>query len=186
MTKKEEISKKAWELFLKRGYDKTPISDIANTIGSSKGGLYHYFSNKEDLLFYIIESLMEKELVPIIDKADTISDPEKRLRYFMKNFVKLLTEDDSTRLVMHDSGNLSPENYKKVKRYFTRVYNLIYNSISELEKQHKVRKLDKAFTTFGVIGMCCWTFYWFDYSRKENSDKLAKTYIEIFLNGILK
>ena len=49
MTKKDEISKKAWELFLKRGYDKTPISDIAKTIGSSKGGLYHYFSNKEIL-----------------------------------------------------------------------------------------------------------------------------------------
>ena len=79
MTKKEEISKKAWELFLKRGYAKTPISDIAKTIGSSKGGLYRYFSNKEDLLFYIIESLMEKELVQSLIKRIGYQIPKKGL-----------------------------------------------------------------------------------------------------------
>ena len=186
MPTKEEISHKALELFLEKGYDKTPISDIAKGLGSSKGGLYHYFPNKEALLFYIIDTLMNRKLVPIMDKADKISDPEKKLIYFLENFIKLLTEDDSTRLVMHDSKRLNPENYKRIKRYFSRVYKLIYNTISQMESQRKIKRFDKAFATFGAIGMCSWIFYWFDYSRKETSGKLAKTFIEIFLSGILK
>lgn len=186
ISKKEEISHKALELFLEKGYDKTPMSDIAKALGSSKGGLFHHFSKKEELLFYIIDQLMRKNLVPILEKAENIDDAEKKLKYFLENFTKLLAKDDSTRVVMHDSKRLSPGNYKKIRSYFLRSYNLIYDAISELDSDGKLKPLDKAFVTFGIIGMCSWTFYWFDYSRKETSEKLAKTYIEIILNGILK
>lgn len=186
MSKKEEISKKALELFLEKGYDKTPMSDIAKGLGASKGGLFHHFPMKEDLLFYIIDHLMVKNLVPVLEKAKKITDPEKRLKSFLKDFTKLLAKDDSTRVVMHDSKRLKSEDYKKVRTYFSNVYNLIYEAISQMEAQGKIKKLDKAFATFGAIGMCSWTFYWFDYSRKETSEQLAKTFIEIFLNGIRK
>ncbi|MFR8672965.1 MAG: TetR/AcrR family transcriptional regulator [Christensenellales bacterium] len=47
---KQQIIETAWELFWKKGYEKTTVNDIIESVGTSKGGFYYYFSAKEDLL----------------------------------------------------------------------------------------------------------------------------------------
>ena len=53
----EEMKKKilvsAAKNFAKKGYTGTSLKDIALTAKVSKGGLYHHFSNKEDLFFAV-------------------------------------------------------------------------------------------------------------------------------------
>ncbi len=53
----EEMKKKilvsAAKNFAKKGYAGTSLKDIALTAKISKGGLYHHFSNKEDLFFAV-------------------------------------------------------------------------------------------------------------------------------------
>ena len=47
---KESIIIAATRLFLWRGYKSVSLIDVANELGITKGGIYHYFSSKEDLL----------------------------------------------------------------------------------------------------------------------------------------
>ncbi|BBO86582.1 TetR/AcrR family transcriptional regulator [Desulfosarcina ovata] len=185
MSKKVVICEKALDLFCERGYDNTPMSHIAKAIGASKAILYHYFSNKEELLFSIIEYQMEKYLTPILDDAAQIEDPEQRLRYFIKGYTRLLANDSRSRIMVHEAHRLDPEHSKIIQARHNRLYQLIYDTIAEMEAQGKVRAPQKAFTTFAAIGMCSWTFYWFDYQRKELADQLADTFADLFFNGIL-
>ena len=53
-----------------------------------------------------------------------------------------------------------------------------------MQASGKTKKMNSAFAAFAAIGMCSWTFYWFDYSRKEGAEELAETFVEIFLKGI--
>ena len=103
MTKMEEICEKAMELFCERGYDNTPMSHIAKALDASKAILYHYFANKEALLFAIIDHRMEKYLTPLLDKAAQILDPDQRLRYFLKRYTQLLAGDRYARIVLHEA-----------------------------------------------------------------------------------
>lgn len=48
--RRDEILDVAQDLFARRGYDATSVADIISTIGVSKGGFYHHFQSKEDLL----------------------------------------------------------------------------------------------------------------------------------------
>ena len=58
------------------------------------------------------------------------------------------------------------------------------DSLEELQASGKVKGVDKTFSTFALIGMCSWLFYWFDYSRKDSAAKVSETFLEIFFRGI--
>ena len=187
MDKREEIYEKALELFIARGYDQTPLSQIAKALGITKAGLYYYFSSKEELLFFIHDRNLKRDLVPIIEAAEKISDPEKRISYLIERYTKAsMTRDPSQRMLIHEMGNLTPEHREIINEMWWRFFNLIRSTIAELESHGKVKKMNRTFAAFALIGMCRWTFNWFDPTRQESAEELCNTYNEIFFRGILK
>lgn len=184
--KKRDIHEKSLRLFLERGYDNTPMSLLAKELGLSKGGLFHHYPNKEMLLFEIILDLLETQLIPILEDAAKIADPRERLIYFIGNYTKLLANDNGARVVLHESGRLKAGHYKKIRGIWKRIFDVLSGAMSEMQDSGEGKALNKAFSTFAVLGMCTWTFYWFDYSRKDSAEELAETLVEIFLKGFLK
>lgn len=57
---KEKITIAALRLFLLRGYKCVSLVDVANEVGITKGGIYHYFGSKEELLQAGIHHLFER------------------------------------------------------------------------------------------------------------------------------
>lgn len=50
----EEITAAALELFVERGFANTRLEDVASRAGISKGTLYLYFENKEELFKAVV------------------------------------------------------------------------------------------------------------------------------------
>ena len=184
--KKEQIYEKALEMFIAKGYDQTPLSQIARELNLTKAGLYHYFQSKEELLFFLHQHNMEKDFIPVLEAAEKITDPEKRIIYFLKNYtVRAITKNAAAKVLIHEIKRLKPEHQRIIKKTWRRAFNLIHDAISELESAGKIVGINKTFATFAAIGMCSWTFYWFDYNRGETGGELSDTYTKIFLNGLL-
>lgn len=173
-------------MFLDQGYDNTPMSQIAKGLGLSKAGLYHHYSSKESLLFDIIDYMNETIFVPVYEEANKISDPEKRLAYFLRKFTEIMTTDASSRIAVHEARKLKPHHFKKVKQSWRMAYDLFKDAISEMQALGKAKNINSAFAAFAAIGMCSWTFYWFDYSQKESWEELSETFVEIFMRGVTK
>ncbi|WP_432403400.1 TetR/AcrR family transcriptional regulator [Wukongibacter sp. M2B1] len=57
---KEKILEASYELFASKGYDKTTVSDIIKMAGSSRGGFYHHFNSKEEILEAITGEYLDK------------------------------------------------------------------------------------------------------------------------------
>ncbi|UQD52869.1 TetR/AcrR family transcriptional regulator [Bacillus methanolicus] len=57
--RRRKILEAAIRVFKRKGYEKTTMQDIVDESGMSRGGVYLYFSNREDLF---------KELIHFIDK----------------------------------------------------------------------------------------------------------------------
>ena len=70
--KEEQIIKSAKELFLKYGYKKVSMSEIAENANITKRTLYSYFKDKDDILNYIIEEEITnmKQIIDEIEKED--------------------------------------------------------------------------------------------------------------------
>jgi AcrR family transcriptional regulator len=186
MDKKIAIYEKALELFIAEGYDHTPLSRIAQALNLTKAGLYHYFHSKEELLFFIHEHNLKKDFIPIIEAAENIADPEERIAHFLSNYTeKVLTKNAAAKVLIHEINKLEPQHRDTIKKTWRRAFDLIYKAIAELEASGKVKGVNKTFATFAAIGMCSWTFYWFDYDRMESGGDLADAYVDIFFNGLL-
>lgn len=71
--RKKEIIETAERLFLEKGYPETTIEDILKAANLSKGGFYHYYSSKEEVLSAIISNLVDEilqEMQVIIDSQE--------------------------------------------------------------------------------------------------------------------
>jgi AcrR family transcriptional regulator len=69
-SKKGELLAVAENLFLEKGYEQTSIDDILKESGISKGGFYHYFKSKDEILSESIKNIIEESvryLQPIVD-----------------------------------------------------------------------------------------------------------------------
>ncbi|MDF2592775.1 MAG: hypothetical protein K0S75_2241 [Clostridia bacterium] len=83
--KKMELVEIAEKLFLEKGYEETSIEDILKASGLSKGGFYHYFESKEEVLAESINEFAEsllRELEPIIDDQEL--NALEKLKQFMQ------------------------------------------------------------------------------------------------------
>jgi AcrR family transcriptional regulator len=63
----EEITSAALELFVERGYAATRLEDVATRAGVSKGTLYLYFANKEDLFKAVVREAVVARLAQFRD-----------------------------------------------------------------------------------------------------------------------
>lgn len=57
--KRRDIALSSSELLLEKGIKKLTVAEVAKTAGVSKGSIYDYFENKEDIVFEIIRSHIE-------------------------------------------------------------------------------------------------------------------------------
>src|SRR6266699_2243209 len=77
---RQEILRTAARLFQQQGYDATSMNDVAAALKLSKGGLYHHFQSKDEILFHIMSHAMDITAERVINAARRIEGAEERLR----------------------------------------------------------------------------------------------------------
>ena len=119
---KRDIINAAFQVFNKRGYHNTAMSDIAEACGLLKGSIYHYFSGKEDLMQEVLKSSKaygSLGKIPIL--YDESIPPKQRMERFLGSIDdrELL---DSGGCLMGNTGlemsAVSEELRKHVKQFF--------------------------------------------------------------------
>src|SRR5471030_357608 len=66
----QELLAAALDLFVERGYAATRLDDVAAQAGVSKGTLYLYFTNKEELF----KAVVRETVLPVLGEAEAILD----------------------------------------------------------------------------------------------------------------
>jgi len=175
----------ALELFLKHGYDATPMSLIAKEAGLTKAGIYHHFESKEDLLYFAHKRHIEGLLLPMLDATASEADPGKRVEKFVREYARLLTRYPFLQVLINETKRLSPERRQEIQNAWRMGLHLVRNSIIELQQAGRCpADLNPAYAAFAAIGMCSWICNWFDPDRPESGENVAQTMVQIFLHGL--
>ncbi len=89
---RKEIVLKARNIVSKMGFKKSSIEKIAKALDRTKGALYHYFENKEDL-FKAVLRYEEAELLKALTEAvNAETDPARKLYVFFMTRAKKIYE----------------------------------------------------------------------------------------------
>lgn len=83
----EEITSAALDLFVERGFANTRLEDVAARAGVSKGTLYLYFENKEELFKAVVREALVARLVEFRSHVEQFQGPSTELlRLVFKNW----------------------------------------------------------------------------------------------------
>ena len=56
----QKILDTAERLFVEKGYDRTSLQNIIEATGLSKGAIYHHFTSKEDIFYYVCDRIGQR------------------------------------------------------------------------------------------------------------------------------
>ncbi|MYL69343.1 TetR family transcriptional regulator [Halobacillus litoralis] len=87
--RRADIMKAARNVFIEHGYEHTTMKHVMEAAGVSRGGLYQYFSNKEDLF----EALLEEGLT---DEAGATEDSLGKVESYWALLMQLLFGEDGS------------------------------------------------------------------------------------------
>jgi AcrR family transcriptional regulator len=90
--KRRQIVDGARAVFLAQGFDAASMGEIARAAGVSKGTLYVYFENKEELFESIVHEQCQAQAEGLFDLDAANSDVEAVLTNLGTNFVRFLCE----------------------------------------------------------------------------------------------
>jgi AcrR family transcriptional regulator len=92
--RRSELVDCAQALFFAQGYERTTINDVIARVGISKGGFYHHFSSKEELLEALTARLAEEAVAKVRDILDDSAlDALARLNGFLARSRQMKLED---------------------------------------------------------------------------------------------
>lgn len=106
--RKQEILNVAAKLFIKKGYKKTSIDDIAKEIGVVKGTCYHYFSSKSELYNQVVKQEGEKYISGLEDILfnSKLSSKERFQKVLLSANTRFLMSSEKVSLTEINSGTI--------------------------------------------------------------------------------
>lgn len=185
VNQKEKIINCAALLFAKYGYNATSIKSIAESCKVSKSLIYHYYFSKEDMLYDISQSHINK-LISIIDDCSRLKfeTNQLKLKKIISQFmIEYKTSKNRHKILIQDIEFLKPSRQKKIKSLQMRVVRSIAEILKKINPQIDEVK-DLIPVTMGLFGMINWTFTWINPSGKMTYKDVSDLFTNIFINGL--
>lgn len=182
--RKLQIIATATSLFHEKGYHETSLDDIADQIGFTKPAIYYYFKSKEEILFAIVDNIVESALQRIREIAHRPGSASERLHDLLKANTRVILENIEANTVFYNSrGLLSEEREQAIRereREYTRVVRDLY---AEGVKSGELLDIDPSVATSTLLGASIWTYRWFDPRGRLSGEQVAEQVAELLMNG---
>lgn len=182
---KNTIKDVSIDLFYKKGYFASSISDIARAAGIQKSSIYYHYSNKEDILFDILKTTMI-DLDANLDRLlKGVKGTEKRVRTAIHSHT-LFHIERQKEVIISDSElrGLTADNYKAIiqmrDEYEHKFQSLIKTGIDEgifAETNFKI-------FSYAIITMCTAVCIWFNPQGRLSKEEIAQIYTDFALKAI--
>jgi AcrR family transcriptional regulator len=183
--KRDAILDVATSLFLEKGYSDTSTSDVCRTAGISKPSLYHFFKSKRHLFFSCHMRSIDQILKPFLDQASAIADPDRRIRFMIRDFTKMICTNPELKVLIHETMTIKDQYFKKIRDVWKKHYLLLKATIGELQDKRLIAMdLKPSRATLFLLGMMTWITFWFDYGKTREVDDVAETALRFALNGL--
>ncbi|HVM35404.1 MAG TPA: helix-turn-helix domain-containing protein [Actinomycetota bacterium] len=119
------ILETALDLFVRQGYEKTPLSEVSDRLGVTKAALYYHFKSKESILVELVSPYLE-EMDDLINKTSNGHSPASSDELLGAYLDLLLKHREIARLLDRDISALShPDVEKRVNGQSRRLRRLL-------------------------------------------------------------
>lgn len=183
---RQEILRAAARLFQQQGYDATSMNDVAGALKLSKGGLYHHFQSKDEILYHIMSHAMDITEERVINVARRVEDPSERLRTLIRLHigVVLSEEDREITVMLHENHPLPPALRRKINGRKKDYVHFVENLIADVQRQHNsTSTVTPRAAAFALVGMINWIYQWYKPGGALSGEAIFRQFTDIFFRG---
>jgi AcrR family transcriptional regulator len=205
---RQEILRTAARLFQQRGYDATSMNDVAAALKLSKGGLYHHFQSKDEILYEIMNHAMEITQERVLNPVRSIADPEERLRTLIRLHIEVVLSprDREITVMLHENHPLPPPLRKRINSRKKEYVHFLESLMTEVQERVQEKAQEKAqekipskvqregrqsagkvsprAAAFALLGMINWIYQWYKPEGELQAQSLIPQFTELIFGGI--
>jgi AcrR family transcriptional regulator len=186
--KRQRILDTAAGLFARQGFNKTSIAEISSGCNASKAWIYHYFPNKEDILFTLLRNFLlelQGRLANASLPVDSDGNPVARLRSFIRECLQIYDDYRINYPVLFNEMRYLPEpqqaELREIEKQTVKNLEDILVAIRPEMADADNRRRPLALLVFGTIN---WTYTWFEPEGKMSADDLTEMSIRLIVSGL--
>jgi TetR/AcrR family transcriptional regulator len=181
-----EILKSAAAAFRRRGYHGASMGEIAQALRMTKGSLYYYFKNKEEILFFCHDYSLDIliEVLATVEAAG--GPPPQKLRSLIESFVHHILDDLRGTAMTLDFQALSAPLLRRVIAKRDRFDRGIRRLLQEGMDEGAFAPGDPKLLTFAILGAVNWIPRWFDPSGPATSEQIGRVFADYLITGLQK
>jgi TetR/AcrR family transcriptional regulator len=192
IARKNEIMEAGLQLFAEKDYHEVTVDEIAERVGLSKGTLYLYFKNKEDLFFSIVQGKADL----FYERLHTATVCDKSfaecLHGFVYTFLSFFEEyKPYFKIIQSDKTRLSMDEHYRLQNFsmgvFHKFFDLMIKLIEIGKKQHVIRSIETVVLAKNLRGILnAFTFHRVFLGSQETVEQETDHVVDLFLHGAIK
>jgi TetR/AcrR family transcriptional regulator len=181
--RRKEILHAALRAFREKGYHGTTLDDIAERFGVRKTALYHYFPDKEAILYACHQESLG-ELDRIIRGTRGLATAGERLAHVIREHVKVMTDTLEGSPLAFEVTALSPERQRAVIAGRDRYERALRRIIARGVADHEFRPLNPKIAVFAILGSINWISRWYRPEGALHAEELGREFAEHLVGGL--
>lgn len=185
LKKKEQIILSAIKIMNRKGYNGATMEEIAAELLMTKGALYYYFKNKEDLIYQCHELVLTNAIEELQAHLEEPVSYETRLRNMIKTHIAYaIKEKETFNMILKPDETFSSEQLKPIllkrQKYAHQFDTVIKEGIQANEFTITELKIARMI----LLGSMNWIQQWYQPDGKFNVEELQNVYADYLLKVV--
>jgi len=185
---RKKLLQAAVDLFYEKGYASTSIREIGAKAGITNSLIYHYFTNKEEMLFEIVNQSVGDLLEILKEIVRDIADPLECVRQMFIAQTALISakRQKESKILFSEYHWLTGKKRKSLRKSQREVYDIYMGKFKELKQRGILNDIDLSVLTFSTFGVLFWFFLWYKEEGSLTKKDVAENIWKFVFYGMLK
>jgi len=183
--RRDQVLHAALLAFRDRGYHDTTLDHIATRLGVRKTALYHYFPDKEAILYACHQESLA-ELARILAEAKKLKTAAEQLRHVVKEHVRVMVETLEGSPLAFEVAAMSPARQREVIAARDRYEHALRRMIERGMKERSFRKVDSKIAVFAILGAINWIARWYRPEGRLQAPELGTQFADHLVGGLAR
>ncbi|MBN9552767.1 MAG: TetR family transcriptional regulator [Alphaproteobacteria bacterium] len=182
--KREAVLHAAVQAFNRKGFHATSLDEVAASLNVTKPTIYHYFANKDEILFECVRLGLDGIRVAAETVERNGGSGFDRLKALMRRYAIIMTQDFGicvTRTADHELSPPAKTQFRALKR---EIDHTVRRVVADGMRDGSLAAGDPKIVTFTLTGALNWIARWYDPAGSLSAEEVADGCVATLLLGL--
>ncbi len=182
----QEVIDVSARVFYRLGYSEASVGDVAAALGITKGSLYHYVQNKEDLLYAIIRQAHDLTRDNLRRAQATEGSALQRLRQYFTGHVRINTDHlEKSTLIYRDLRHLSAPRRRQIVRVRDQIEAFVRQLLADgIQARAVCQLIDPRLASIEMFSTANAIYQWYQPGGPHTAEEVAESVADFVVSAV--